>query len=92
MKSLKMKVEEAKTLIGDPKEVYPYGLVLRLEKAQIEALGMKELPDAGAVVEFEAKAKVVKVEMREEYTCVELQVTDMELEGAGGEKDFHDME
>lgn len=92
MKSLKMKMEEPKTLIGEPKEVYPYGLVLRLEKPQLEALGLKEMPEAGSSVEFEAKAKVVKVEMREEYVCVELQVTDMEIEGAGGEKDFHDME
>lgn len=79
MKSMKMIVEEPKTMIGEPKEAYPYGLVLRLEGKQLEALEIEEMPEVQEEMLLSAKVKVIKVEQREGYKCVELQITDMAL-------------
>lgn len=89
LKSMKMapkEMEPAQVLVG-PKEIYPYGLSIRLEKEQLAALGFEELPDAGQLVALMAKGKVVKVESREDYKCVEIQITDLAVHSTDEESE-----
>lgn len=67
-----------------PKEEYPWGLRLHLEGAQLEALGIAELPEVDIVVTLTAKAKVVSVSSSassnaKQHRSVSLQITDLAL-------------
>lgn len=71
---------------GNPNP-YPWGLSLRLERESLEKLGMANLPPVGTEVHFVAKAKVTSVEQsaregNDEFRCVALQVTHMQLMAA----------
>lgn len=93
LKSMKSKVEalSSQPVLVPDKEVYPYGLQLRLENDQLLALGITESPTVGDLVKLMAKAKVVSVSLREETgekdICVCLQITDMATEMSGSEKE-----
>lgn len=63
---------------------YSYGLVLRLEKADLEKLGIKRLPEVGADYELTAVCKVTRVheahgEGEEADRAVQLQICKMKL-------------
>lgn len=88
MKSMKrepMKDEpsHAEALYGG-KEEYAYGLRVNLGEEEIEKLGLKEMPKAGAEMTIAAKVKVCNVGQREDGDGVrrniELQITEMGLE------------
>lgn len=62
MKRSKADMKEANTPISLGKEEYPYGLRIRLEKDDLEKLGMtKKLPAVGDEVMVEAMCKVISV-------------------------------
>lgn len=64
---MKMSASErngAATISGmakSPEQQYPWGLQIRLEKAQLEKLGLKRLPSAGDELEIEACCIVTRV-------------------------------
>lgn len=90
MTDLKITKKEAKAksesmVIGSPdSERYPYGLRLELNNDSLEKLGIKDMPAVGAVLMFEAKAKVVGSRQSategSENRSVELQITHIDLE------------
>ena len=64
---------------------YPYGLVLNLDKDELDKLGIKKLPKAGSEFLLTAKAKVTRVnqsavEGEDDQNNVALQITDMGIE------------
>ena len=64
---------------------YPYGLCIHLDKDELDKLGIKDLPKIGTEMMIEAKVKVTRVsqsaaENSEEYTSVDLQITDIGIE------------
>lgn len=66
---------------------YPYGLCIRLGKEELEKLGITALPAVGSEMMVNAKAFVKSTsayETQGEGTdmSIELQITDMTLEGA----------
>jgi Major coat protein-like len=67
-------------------EKYPYGLCISLDEEQIKALGMTDLPKAGAGMTVLAKCTVKCVRSEEVKDGmerhVELQITDMGIEDA----------
>lgn len=67
---------------------YPYGTRIRLEKAEIDKLGWKDLPAVGEEMTVIAKVCVTMVEENysktNERCTVELQITEMGIEA--GEK------
>lgn len=68
---------------------YPWGLCIRLEKKEMDKLGMKDLPQVGTEVHFTAVAKVTSVSHSardgyDEESTVALQITYMQL--AAGEQ------
>lgn len=69
---------------------YPWALRITLDDEQIEALGMKAMPSAGAAVSMQAVAMVTSVneEQRDGETCrrIELQITDLAITAAGTNK------
>lgn len=75
------KSTEAIPAVGTPE--YSYGLLLRLESADLKKLGMKDLPDVDSVFTIEAKARVISAGERAEGTkaqqTLELQITDLGL-------------
>lgn len=72
------------------KEKYPYGLRINLGKDELKKLGIKDLPQVGAMISLEAVAKVESVHASEgmEYKdrSVSLQITHLELEENESEK------
>lgn len=80
---------------GEPVSIerpaYPYGLMLRLETEQLEALGIKDdLPVVGEKLMVLARVEVTSVSEHEDqgggYRCdVSLQVTDLALEPNKGD-------
>lgn len=68
---------------------YPYGTRLNLEEDQLESLGLKAMPPAGAQIRIEGLGEVIGV--REEQVegktrrSLEIQITDLGLD-AGPEK------
>ena len=64
-------------------EEYPWGLKLRLENAEIEKLGITELPAVGSEYHIVAVGRVDSVSQAyrdsEESTCVEIQITSLSL-------------
>ena len=71
---------------------YPYGLRIRLDSEELDKLGITTPPAVGSYVSISGRASVL--EIREEKRgdgsterCVELQIEDLEVSGAGGEPD-----
>lgn len=63
---------------------YPWGLCMSLEKAEMDKLGIKALPNVGTEITFIAKAKVTSVNQsardgEDEETRLGLQITAMQL-------------
>ena len=65
---------------------YPWGLCLHLDKDELDKLGITDLPKVGTNMSLEAKITVTRVSQSassspkaEEYTSIDLQVTDMAL-------------
>lgn len=78
-----IKEEKAEYTSGDPSP-YPWGLCLRLEKAELDKLGIKELPQVGSEWHFMAVATVTGVNQsasvtQDEETSVALQITMMQV-------------
>lgn len=71
--------------------LYPWGLNLNLENESIEALGMKQLPEAGETMLLVARVNVVGTTSEDvdgeggkrKRQSVRLQITDMALEDGG---------
>lgn len=67
---------------------YPYGLCIHLDKDELDKLGIKDLPKIGTEMMIEAKVKVTRISQSaaesadgsDEYTSVDLQITDIGLE------------
>lgn len=82
--SMAKKKEASEVAMGED-SLYPYGTEIRLEDDQLVALGMKELPKVGTVVNLQAKAKVISASAREEQdgdicSSICLQITDLGVE------------
>lgn len=65
---------------------YPWGLQIHLDKEQLEALGVKGLPQVGSSITLQAVAKVTgcnesEQEGGEKNRSVSLQITDLGIEG-----------
>lgn len=74
---------------GKPR--YPWGLQISLEKEQLDALGIKEMPMTGTVVALQATAKVTRCSEEERegadpMRSVSLQITDLAFEPAAEQK------
>lgn len=74
---------------GKPR--YPWGLQISLEKEQLDALGIKEMPMTGTVVTLQATAKVTRCseeerEGAEPMRSISLQITDLSLESKAAER------
>ncbi len=81
--------EEAKQQV-DPSMVkgpkYPWGLTISLDDDSLKKLGIDTLPEVGTAVMVVAKATVASVSARqseggENYRCLDLQLTDMQVSG-----------
>lgn len=64
---------------------YPYGLCIRLDKEELDKLGMKQLPAVGTEMPLEVNVKVTRVsqsaaEGADDQTNVELQITDIGID------------
>ena len=80
MKSMKIKKTVGQCIAPD--RDYPYGLEIRLEKEQIDSLGIG-IPEVGKKMTLHAMVKVSSISVNEgveeNNACVSLQITDMEL-------------
>lgn len=61
---------------------YPWGLVIHLDKDEIDKLGMKKLPGISSEFGLHVKVKITRInqsaaENAEDQTSVDLQITDM---------------
>jgi hypothetical protein len=86
---------QADTLLGESDDAgpkYPYGLSLYLNEDTMAKLGITELPPVGQALQLTAMVKVTGTSSREENQkdgsveickCVDLQITDMALQGEG---------
>lgn len=75
---------------------YPYGLRITLNEKQLEALGM-EMPTAGTNLHIEAHAVVTRAATEDpdadgdiDFVCVELQLTELGIEGGESEEEDED--
>jgi hypothetical protein len=80
----------------EEKDRYPWGLRVRLESEQLDALGIKDLPKVKTSLTMQAKVTVISVSSTEsqdggEYRCVELQITECGFEGMAEQKKGMDM-
>jgi hypothetical protein len=73
---------------------YPYGLRLNLNQEQLEALGIKGLPEAGTTMHLEAVAVVTRSSTEDpdadgdvDYVCLEMQVTQLGVEEGEADED-----
>jgi hypothetical protein len=77
-----IKYEMAEEKEGDEPQ-YPYGLCIHLEKEQLEALGIKDMPEIGAKMMLHANAYVKTVSQYDtkegKDQRVELQITELEV-------------
>lgn len=77
--------EERREMTGNAPPPYPWGLCIRLEKSELEKLGITKdnLPDVGTTVTFTATADVTGVNlssrMQDDEMSVALQITAMQL-------------
>jgi hypothetical protein len=80
-----------------PREDYPYGLRLHLDTAQLEQLGIEQLPDVGIEVHLVAVAKVTSVNQgasehdKKTFRNVGLQITDLGLKASKEKKKSEDV-
>lgn len=92
MKNMKLSETEQKEyaqpsmMSGAP--LYPWGLSITLDDESLKKLGLKNLPSLDEVVEFRCKAQVTSIHSRkegndEDDSCVQLQITDMEVIDSG---------
>jgi len=68
---------------------YPYGLTLYLDNDSLAKLGISDLPKVGSALKLNALVTVTSIGMSQQQDGdaemrTELQITDMELSGAGG--------
>ena len=94
--SLKMKPREGKDpcecLVSPARDEYPWGLRIHLETEQLEALGIKDLPEVGTELEITGIVKVVNAScsasegQKKEHRSVGLQITDMEMSAPAPKK------
>jgi hypothetical protein len=92
MISTKMSKEEAKAYMGSPvpgdAPAYSYGTTLCLDDALLKKLGFGEPPPVGTELTLTAKVVVTSTGVNQqqdgdkEARC-DMQITDMELKGAG---------
>lgn len=78
-----LKEEKAEYVSGD-QSPYPWGMCISLEKAELDKLGIKELPLVGSEWHFIAVATVTSVNQsasvtQDEETRVGLQITMMQV-------------
>jgi hypothetical protein len=71
---------EAKEMTSAKPPDYPWGLAIRLEKEELDKLGIKTLPQIGSEVHFAAVAMVTGInhsarQGQDEETCLALQIT-----------------
>lgn len=67
---------------------YPWGLCVHMDKDELDKLGITDLPKIGTEMMIEAKVKVTRISQSaaesadgsDEYTSVDLQITDIGLE------------
>lgn len=76
--------EEKKEYISGDQAPYPWGLCLSLQKAELDKLGIKDLPQVGSEWHFLAVATVTGVNQsasvtQDEETRVGLQITMMQV-------------
>ena len=92
MVNMKLSRKEATSLV-DPEPgdapAYPYGLCLYLDTETLQKLGYSEPPAVGSELVIRAKVTVSSVGMNQQQDGdkeqrAELQITDMEVEGAAG--------
>lgn len=94
MPMVSMKSDESRAEVCAPSP-YSYGLRIRLDDDQCEALGIKTPPAAGTKMTIQALAFVCESTQRVEQdgddagpdVFLELQITDMDLKGAGSKVD-----
>lgn len=91
-----MKTDDSSDCYSSSPNPYGYGLSIRLNDDQVEALGIKTPPPAGTVFMVTARAVATSVTQNVEEAgeadddtgpdiCMELQITDMELKGEGSD-------
>jgi len=84
------RVADAPTADGP---MYSYGLRIRLEKEELEKLGVEELPEVGDELHIQAVGMVCSVssnkysEKDDGHVCVEVQLTHMGAVEEGHEED-----
>lgn len=88
--SMKMTAQESRMLLAGPADrppEYPYGLRIRLEREQLEKLGLTALPAIGETFTVSAHDSAEGGESR----SLELQITDLALgrDGAISADDFY---
>lgn len=75
---------------SDPEE-YPYGLCIRLEDEQLDALGITDLPKVGSKMKLSGNVTVKSISSNESLgsnsRSVELQITDLAAPKAGKGED-----
>ncbi len=84
MKISKAERKELDVPVSVNQDEYPYGLRIRLDKAQLTKLGLTELPSVGDSFVVDAACVVRSVSAGEgesgDYASCELQITDLGLE------------
>ena len=98
MVNLQLSKAEAQEESGATPELprYPYGLSIYLDDETLEKLGMTEMPKVGTVLQLTAQVTVTGTSTRATQgekeageatettcSCVDLQITDMDLQGGG---------
>ena len=94
MASMKRTAEDKRKDMGSPAAVesiapdFPWGLCIHLGADELNKLGIKEMPDAGATMMLMATVQVTRVQVTaaagvkpgdDPERCVDLQITDMML-------------
>lgn len=63
---------------------YPYGLVIHMDKDELDKIGMKQLPGIGTEIPMEILVKVTSVRQsateNKEETSVDFQITDISID------------
>lgn len=90
MINMKMTPDEAKaecSPMEDGGPAYPYGLSISLDDEVLAKLGITTPPAVGAKMTLQAMVEVTNTSQYENQdgkdVCISLQITDMELSGAG---------
>lgn len=81
MKPVSLKYEAPETDGPDAMD-YPYGARISLHGMTLDKIGMDKLPDVGSTVTVSGKCVVIAVRQDGMDRCVELQFTDLGVDGA----------